>query len=168
MKNRYQVEIIETLGRILYVNALDEETAYQEVFRQHKDGEIVLDSNDYRDVYIEVVEIDSATCILCKFSADCDDEFDITGQKIFSQSEWLEFQRQSKVYFEKYGNLEIHFGSNQSLYFKNISELFECFFTMQISEDAYNELSKVYHKNKFGLFIDWDDIFQRKSEEEEI
>lgn len=53
--NKYQVRITETLERIVEVNAKDWADARKIVRQKYYDEEIVLDSDDYQDVEIEVI-----------------------------------------------------------------------------------------------------------------
>ena len=55
----YAVEITETLQRIVYVDAKSAEEAKDEVEEQYYNAKIVLDSSDYQDTKIEVVEDDN-------------------------------------------------------------------------------------------------------------
>ncbi|MCL2124707.1 MAG: DpnD/PcfM family protein [Oscillospiraceae bacterium] len=49
----YQVEITETLQRIVAVEAKDEQSAVVAVRQMYRNEEIVLDSSDYIDTKIE-------------------------------------------------------------------------------------------------------------------
>ena len=55
----YAVEITETLQRIVYVDAKSAEEAKRNVEERYHNEEIVLDSSDYQDTKIEVVEDDN-------------------------------------------------------------------------------------------------------------
>ena len=55
----YRVEITETLQRIVYIDAKSAEEAKRNVEEQYYDEKIVLDSSDYQDTEIEVVEDDN-------------------------------------------------------------------------------------------------------------
>lgn len=54
--NTYNVEIMETLSRVITIEAEDEEQAKAKATEQYNDGEVVLDSNDIVDTTIEVIE----------------------------------------------------------------------------------------------------------------
>lgn len=53
--NTYQVEITETLSRLIEVQAINEDHARQIVENQYKDYEIVLDSNDNIDIQFDII-----------------------------------------------------------------------------------------------------------------
>ena len=55
----YAVEITETLQRIVYIDAKSAEEAKDKVEEQYYNEKIVLDSSDYQDTKIEVVEDDN-------------------------------------------------------------------------------------------------------------
>ena len=55
----YRVVVTETLQRIVYIDAKSAEEACQEVEERYHNEEIVLDSSDYQDTKIEVVEDDN-------------------------------------------------------------------------------------------------------------
>ena len=55
----YAVEITETLQRIVYIDAKSAEEAKRNVEERYHNEEIVLDSSDYQDTEIEVVEDDN-------------------------------------------------------------------------------------------------------------
>ena len=46
----YQIEITETLSRVITVEAENPDKAMDEVLNNYDSGEIVLDSNDFMDV----------------------------------------------------------------------------------------------------------------------
>lgn len=51
----YKIEITETLQQTIEVEAEDENDALENIKSQYNDGDIVLDSDDFIDVEIEVV-----------------------------------------------------------------------------------------------------------------
>lgn len=53
---KYQVEINETLSRIIEVEAENENDAVSKIKDLYRKEEIVLDSNDYLDTKIEIYE----------------------------------------------------------------------------------------------------------------
>ena len=55
----YRVVVTETLQRIVYIDAKSAEEASREVEEQYYNEKIVLDSSDYQDTKIEVVEDDN-------------------------------------------------------------------------------------------------------------
>lgn len=55
----YAVVIRETLQRIVYVDAYTAEEAERDVEERYHNEKIVLDSGDYQDTEIEVVEDDN-------------------------------------------------------------------------------------------------------------
>ena len=55
----YRVVVTETLQRIVYVDAKSAEEAKDKVEERYHNEEIVLDSSDYQDTKIEVVEDDN-------------------------------------------------------------------------------------------------------------
>ena len=55
----YRVVVTETLQRIVYIDAKSAEEAKDEVEQRYHNEEIVLDSSDYQDTKIEVVEDDN-------------------------------------------------------------------------------------------------------------
>ena len=55
----YKVVVTETLERIVCVDAKSAEEASREVEEQYYNEKIVLDSSDYQDTKIEVVEDDN-------------------------------------------------------------------------------------------------------------
>ena len=55
----YAVEITESLQRTVYIDAKSAEEACQEVEERYHNEEIILDSSDYQDTKIEVVEDDN-------------------------------------------------------------------------------------------------------------
>lgn len=55
----YRVVVTETLQRTVYIDAKSAEEAKGEVEEQYHNEEIVLDSSDYQDTKIEVVEDDN-------------------------------------------------------------------------------------------------------------
>ena len=55
----YKVVVTETLQRIVYVDAKSVEEAKCNVEERYHNEEIVLDSSDYQDTEIEVVEDDN-------------------------------------------------------------------------------------------------------------
>ena len=55
----YRVVVTETLQRIVYIDAKSAEEAKRNVEQRYHNEEIVLDSSDYQDTEIEVVEDDN-------------------------------------------------------------------------------------------------------------
>ena len=55
----YRVVVTETLQRTVYIDAKSAEEAKNEVEECYHNEEIVLDSSDYQDTKIEVVEDDN-------------------------------------------------------------------------------------------------------------
>ena len=55
----YRVVVTETLQRIVYIDAKSAEEAKDKVEERYHNEEIVLDSSDYQDTEIEVVEDDN-------------------------------------------------------------------------------------------------------------
>lgn len=55
----YRVVITETLQRTVYIDAKSAEEAEDVVEERYRNEEIVLDSSDYQDTEIEVVEDDN-------------------------------------------------------------------------------------------------------------
>lgn len=55
----YRVVVTETLQRIVYVDAKSAEEAKGKVEERYRNEEIVLDSSDYQDTEIEVIEDDN-------------------------------------------------------------------------------------------------------------
>ena len=55
----YRVVITETLQRIVYVDAKSAEEAKDVAEERYRSEEIALDSSDYQDTEIEVVEDDN-------------------------------------------------------------------------------------------------------------
>ena len=55
----YAVEITETLQRTVYIDAKSAEEAQDVAEERYHNEEIVLDSSDYQDTEIEVVEDDN-------------------------------------------------------------------------------------------------------------
>ena len=55
----YAVVVTETLQRIVYIDAKSAEEAKCNVEERYHNEEIVLDSSDYQDTKIEVVEDDN-------------------------------------------------------------------------------------------------------------
>jgi hypothetical protein len=54
----YSVEVVETLIRIVTVEATNEEQAIEQVMNDYNNAELVLDSNDFFDVEFEIVNKD--------------------------------------------------------------------------------------------------------------
>lgn len=54
----YQVEVVETLIRIVTVEATSEEDAIKFVRYDYNNAELVLDSDDFFDVEFEILNID--------------------------------------------------------------------------------------------------------------
>ena len=55
----YAVVITETLQRTVYIDAKSAEEAKRNVEERYRNEKIVLDSSDYQDTEIEVVEDDN-------------------------------------------------------------------------------------------------------------
>lgn len=55
----YAVVITETLQRTVYIDAKSAEEAERNVEERYRNEEIVLDSSDYQDTEIEVIEDDN-------------------------------------------------------------------------------------------------------------
>lgn len=55
----YRVVVTETLQRIVYIDAKSAEEARDVAEERYRNEEIVLDSSDYQDTKIEVVEDDN-------------------------------------------------------------------------------------------------------------
>ena len=53
----YEVEITETLQRIVEIEADDEDSAYRKAKQMYRDESIVLDDSDYVDTKIDVLGI---------------------------------------------------------------------------------------------------------------
>lgn len=58
-KKTYQVEITETLQRVVEVEAESEEEAIETIEEQYRDEEIVLDYNDFMGCEIDIFESDA-------------------------------------------------------------------------------------------------------------
>lgn len=56
--NKYNVEIEETLARIIEIEAENEDEAYMKVKKLYKKCEIVLTAEDFIDVEISVLDED--------------------------------------------------------------------------------------------------------------
>ena len=55
----YRVVVTETLQRIVYIDAKSAEEAKDKAEERYRNEDIVLDSSDYQDTEIEVVEDDN-------------------------------------------------------------------------------------------------------------
>ena len=53
---KFKLEITECLQKVIEVEAKTKEEAYNKVSRMYRDGEIVLDSNDFIDKEIDFFE----------------------------------------------------------------------------------------------------------------
>ena len=51
----YRIRITETLSRVLYINAIDEQSAVDIISEEYGKGEIVLDYDDYDCTDIEAL-----------------------------------------------------------------------------------------------------------------
>ena len=51
----YRIRITETLSRVLYIDAIDEQSAVDIVNKQYGEGEIILDADDYDCTDIEAL-----------------------------------------------------------------------------------------------------------------
>lgn len=54
----YSVEVVETLIRIVTVEATSEEEAIEQVMHDYNNAELVLDSDDFFDVEFEIFNED--------------------------------------------------------------------------------------------------------------
>lgn len=54
----YSVEVVETLIRIVTVEAASEEEAIEQVMHDYNNAELVLDADDFFDVEFEIVNRD--------------------------------------------------------------------------------------------------------------
>ena len=54
-RKKYEIEVTETLQRIVVVGARSVEEATAQVTEKYREGEIVLDSSDFVDVKIETL-----------------------------------------------------------------------------------------------------------------
>lgn len=54
----YSVEIVETLIRVVTVEATSEEEAIEQVMHDYNNAELVLDADDFFDVEFEIVNRD--------------------------------------------------------------------------------------------------------------
>lgn len=54
----YNVEIVETLIRVVTVEATSEEEAIEQVMHDYNNAELVLDADDFFDVEFEIVNRD--------------------------------------------------------------------------------------------------------------
>lgn len=53
---KYSVSVMETLERIIEIDAENENDAYEKVRWMYKNAEIILDCNDYMDYEVEVLK----------------------------------------------------------------------------------------------------------------
>ena len=54
--NKYTIEITETLQRQIEIEANDHDEAFKIIKRKYRNGEIVLDSNDYIDTDFHLIK----------------------------------------------------------------------------------------------------------------
>jgi hypothetical protein len=54
----YSVEVVETLIRIVTVEATSEEQAIEQVMNDYNNAELILDSDDFFDIEFEIVNKD--------------------------------------------------------------------------------------------------------------
>ena len=54
-EKEYQVEVTETISRVITIKAISQDEAWQKVSDMYKNGKIVLDYNDYIDTQIKSV-----------------------------------------------------------------------------------------------------------------
>ncbi len=84
---------------------------------------------------------------LVTFTADYADEFDITGQKFFEDSEYELF----KTSLENYENeISIGFGTNEYVEFENGQDVLECFKVVDVKEVP--EILGLLELDQFEMF----------------
>lgn len=94
---------------------------------------------------------------LMKFKNDYCDEFEVQGFSLIT----LEHYKIYKFVFDnqdKYTeSFDIGFGSNEDLYFENLSEFLDCITVFEISTNDYRSIN-AYFGNNYGLVNPFENI----------
>ena len=86
---------------------------------------------------------------LIKYTADYADEFDCEGFGVFESTKWKSLCEKVEKSFVNCDNVEVSFGTNESLYFDSYESWIKSFSEVDISEEEYNFIMKNFGKT-FG------------------
>jgi hypothetical protein len=86
--------------------------------------------------------------ILAKFYDDWSDEFDVTGFQLFhTEFDWNKFLNNAE---KANYPVEKYFGSNEFLTFNSFKEYESCFEVIEITQDEYDTMKKLFPYGYFG------------------
>lgn len=94
---------------------------------------------------------------LVKFKCDWSDEFDVTGVSVCDSVRY-DHEKQTVEQNPEYELRELYFGTNEFLDEMTLSELYECFTFIEISETTYLELQPAFismYQEGFGTWFRW-------------
>ena len=94
---------------------------------------------------------------LMNFESDYADEFNVEGFSLITLDQYKMYQflvNNQDKYTESF---DIGFGSNQELYFENLSEFLDCIAVAEISTNDYRSIN-AYFGNNYGLVHPFKDI----------
>lgn len=89
---------------------------------------------------------------LAVFDSNYADEFDVSGFAIWDEEMVTEFDEAVKQYFKTHNELEIWFGTNESLLWESASEVIRSFKFTEISAEEETTLNKLFGKSYPGYF----------------
>jgi hypothetical protein len=90
--------------------------------------------------------------ILVKFKADCNDEFNVHGFRVFTDAEFMEWHLEMLKDIEVFKNTEFYVGTNDLLVYKTWAELLRDVKVVNLEETEAAALLKLFPSSSFGWF----------------
>lgn len=101
--------------------------------------------------------------ILVTAKKDYADEFDVCFLKIFNDDDWNLHLQKAENCFDKYGFVEVYFGTNEAIEYSNFAEYKKSFKVQSIPEQEAEFIKKYIYPSKYSsyfgnnILIDTDD-----------
>ncbi|MEY4572904.1 MAG: hypothetical protein RLZ10_2161 [Bacteroidota bacterium] len=95
-------------------------------------------------------ETKGKTLHLVQFSDCWADEFDVEGFCVMSNEEIADWKQRFEEIFDKYGEYEYSFGTNEGIDYKNIDDLMRNFVFIPIDEVSANLLKGCFTSTYYG------------------
>lgn len=91
--------------------------------------------------------------ILIQFSSNYADEFDVEGFIVLPEKEWEAHKAAVALRFEEQEEIEIYFGTNESMIYESLDSYLCCFRTTVLSDEEHAVLQKLFnppHQHAIG------------------
>lgn len=85
--------------------------------------------------------------LLVKFDSNYADEFDIGGFIVMSEEDWEKHNVLVKKKFDEEGEIEVYFGTNESMIWESYESYIGDFYVNKLSDEELKALKKLFGPN---------------------